>query len=92
LNDEDQAVVSQAAVMVVFQLSKKKKKIIIVKSANQRTVASVRRGRFSRNSQLSSGSQQLHTTGGKIKATFHFYSKCICDWRVNNYNSNNNNK
>jgi hypothetical protein len=76
LNHENQVVVSQAA-MVVHQLSKKKKKIIIVKSANQRTVASVRRGRFSRNSQLSSGSQQLHTTAGKIKETFRFYSKYI---------------
>ncbi|KYB26461.1 partitioning defective 6 homolog beta [Tribolium castaneum] len=38
--------------------------IITVKPANQRTVAPVRRGSFSRNSQLSSGSQQSHTTGG----------------------------
>jgi hypothetical protein len=63
-----------------------------VKSTSQRTVASVRRGRFSRNFQLSSGSQHLHTTAGKIKKTFRFYSKCICDWRVNNNNSNNNNE
>lgn len=38
--------------------------IITVKPANQRTVGPVRRGSFSRNSQLSSGSQQSHTTGG----------------------------
>lgn len=38
--------------------------IVTVKPANQRTVAPVRRGSFSRNSQLSSGSQQSHTTGG----------------------------
>jgi partitioning defective protein 6 len=38
--------------------------IITVKPANQRTVAPVRRGSFSRNSQLSSGSQQSHTTAG----------------------------
>jgi hypothetical protein len=62
----------------------------LVKPANHRTVAPVRRGSFSRNSQLSSGSQQLNTTAGKIKETFRFYSKCICDWRVNNNNSNNN--
>ena len=38
--------------------------IITVKPANQRTVAPVRRGSFSRNSQVSSGSHQSHTTGG----------------------------
>lgn len=38
--------------------------IITVKPANQRTVAPVRRGSFSRNSQLSSGSQHSHTTAG----------------------------
>lgn len=38
--------------------------IVTVKPANQRTVAPVRRGSFSRNSLLSSGSQQSHTTAG----------------------------
>ncbi|XP_066259072.1 partitioning defective 6 homolog beta [Euwallacea similis] len=38
--------------------------IITVKPANQRTVGPVRRGSFSRNSHMSSGSQQSHTTGG----------------------------
>lgn len=36
--------------------------IITVKPANQRTLATPRRGSFSRNSQLSSGSQQSHNT------------------------------
>lgn len=36
--------------------------IITVKPANQRTLAAPRRGSFSRNSQLSSGSQQSHHT------------------------------
>ncbi|XP_055690261.1 partitioning defective protein 6 [Lutzomyia longipalpis] len=36
--------------------------IITVKPANQRTIAPPRRGSFSRNSQLSSGSQQSHHT------------------------------
>lgn len=36
--------------------------IITVKPANQRTLASPRRGSFSRNSQLSSGSQQTSNT------------------------------
>lgn len=38
--------------------------IITVKPANQRTVAPVRRGSFSRNSQLSSSSQHSQTTAG----------------------------
>lgn len=38
--------------------------IITVKPANQRTVGPVRRGSFSRNSHMSSGSQQSATTGG----------------------------
>ncbi|CAH0551095.1 unnamed protein product [Brassicogethes aeneus] len=38
--------------------------IITVKPANQRTVGPVRRGSFGRNSQLSSGSHQSHTTQG----------------------------
>ena len=38
--------------------------IITVKPANQRTVAPVRRSSFSRNSQVSSGPHQSHTTGG----------------------------
>lgn len=38
--------------------------IITVKPANQRTVGPVRRGSFSRNSQLSSGSHQSNTTAG----------------------------
>lgn len=36
--------------------------IITVKPANQRTLATPRRGSFSRNSQLSSGSHQSHHT------------------------------
>ncbi|VEN56085.1 unnamed protein product [Callosobruchus maculatus] len=38
--------------------------IITVKPANQRTVGPPRRGSFSRNSQLSTGSHQSNTTGG----------------------------
>ncbi|XP_030750124.1 partitioning defective 6 homolog beta [Sitophilus oryzae] len=38
--------------------------IITVKPANQRTVGPVRRGSFSRNSHMSSGSQQSQTTAG----------------------------
>lgn len=40
--------------------------IITVKPANQRTVGPPRRGSFSRNSQLSSGSHQSNTTGENI--------------------------
>lgn len=36
--------------------------IITVKPANQRTLAAPRRGSFSRNSQMSSGSHQSHHT------------------------------
>lgn len=44
--------------------------IITVKPANQRTVAPVRRGSFSRNSQLSSGSQHSATTQGSDNDQF----------------------
>lgn len=44
--------------------------IITVKPANQRTVAPVRRGSFSRNSQLSSGSQHSATTQGSDNDAF----------------------